>query len=67
MQQCMELTNTNRSRAYPKESPQSEEKADEADSEYFAGAPVNLKHKFVSIQFSGSKKGINVVQAAGLI
>ena len=43
VQQCMELTNTNRWRADPKSTPKSEEEADEADSEYFPGAPKILR------------------------
>ncbi len=37
MQQCMELTNTNRSRAYPK-LPTKVKSSLVADSEYFGGA-----------------------------
>ncbi|WP_222125856.1 hypothetical protein, partial [Paenibacillus sp. Y412MC10] len=39
VQQCMELTNTNRSRAYPKNTPKSEAKL-WSNAEYFLGTPI---------------------------
>ncbi|MBP1896743.1 hypothetical protein J2Z18_005876, partial [Paenibacillus lactis] len=55
VQQCMELTNTNRSRAYPKsflkesslrkhkDKPTKVKKSFEADSDYFGGARKDLR------------------------
>ena len=41
VQQCMELTNTNRSRAYPKNTPKSEAKL-WSNAEYFLGTPIPI-------------------------
>ncbi|ETT30078.1 hypothetical protein C169_28780, partial [Paenibacillus sp. FSL R5-808] len=52
VQQCMELTNTNRSRAYPK-TPRKVKQGVEADAEYFSGTPI--PHR-VMLRISNTRK-----------
>ncbi|GIO76390.1 hypothetical protein J27TS7_59040 [Paenibacillus dendritiformis] len=53
MQQCMELTNTNRSRAYPKFTPKSDVKRC-SNTDYFSGTPgdydSSLSHSVFKVQ-----------------
>ena len=72
MQQCMELTSTNRSRAYPKITPQSEAKASGGISETFAGTPKQsgkVNESFGETNFLSSFEGTNfqclVIMAKG--
>ncbi|MBG9793813.1 hypothetical protein ABD76_15415 [Paenibacillus dendritiformis] len=53
VQQCMELTNTNRSRAYPKFTPKSDVKR-RSNTDYFSGIPdglmILLSHSVFKVQ-----------------
>gem|GEM_PF-6041884 len=62
MQQCMELTNTNRSRAYPKNTPKSEEEAAKLIPNTFRGPRKKGKRKFVSDSVFRNQAQIYIVQ-----